>query len=282
MKTTFLIFLLLLFPALGGAQVFSVSSTHVAQGDTLVFTVGPQWRTPGVAVRVFDKTFEANRSGMMYVGVDPDIAPGKYAAFLVDARTGIRTDWYYEEIEVAKRNFLEVKLSFRAPRASSSARRAREAAAISAAYARGNSYENYAAGEYSYPINPLPIITGEFYSKRIYTDGMIAHRGVDLRAAKGVPVTAINAGRVVLAVRNFSLEGNAVIVDHGSGIFSVYIHFSKLEVKEGQTVNKGQVLGLAGATGDARGPHLHFMVKVGGVAVDPLRFVEIANSNLIK
>ncbi len=262
---------------LGQAQVFSVSSTHVVQGDTLVFTVGPQWRTPGVAVRVFDKTFEANRFGMMYVGVDPDVVPGKYVAFLVDARTGIRTDWYYEEIEVAKRNFPEIKLPFRAPRATS-ARRAREAVAISAAYARGNSYENYATGEYSYPINPLPVITGEFYSKRIYTDGMIAHRGVDLRAAKGVLVTAINAGRVVLAVRNFSLEGNAVVVDHGSGIFSVYLHFSKLEVREGQTVNKGQVLGLAGATGDARGPHLHFMVKVGGIAVDPLRFIEIANS----
>lgn len=273
--------LLFLFPVLGQAQVFSVSSTHVVQGDTLIFTVGAQWRAPGVAVRIFNKTFEANKFGMIYVGVDPDIVPDRYIAFLVDARTSIRMGWYNEEIEIARRNFPERQLPFRAPRTRSSLQRAKEKKAINAAYARGNSYESYTINKYSLPVEPL-VVTGEFYSKRVYIDDTLTHRGVDLRAAKGTPVTAINAGKVVLAVRDFSLEGNAVIIDHGSGIFSVYLHLSKLEVREGQMIKRSKVLGLAGATGDARGPHLHFMVKVGSIAVDPLRFIEIANANLIK
>lgn len=273
MKTILTACLIFLFSALGQAQVFSVSERSVEQGGTLVFTMRPEWRTPGIAVKVFDKVFESNKFGMMYVGVDPETKPGKYIAFLIDARTGIRTDWYYEEVEVVKRNFPEIKFSFRAP----PMRRAKEIAVINAAYASGNLHESYPTEPYSYPLSELTV-TGGFYSKRIYADRTIPHRGVDLRAAKGVPVMAINAGKVVLAVRKLSLEGNAVIVDHGSGIFSVYLHLSKLEVKEGQMVNKGRILGLAGATGDAHGPHLHFMVKVNDVAVDPLSFIDTINT----
>ena len=68
-----------------------------------------------------------------------------------------------------------------------------------------------------------------------------------------------------------------VVIDHGSGIFSLYMHLSRIEVREGSKVIKDQVIGLSGATGDARGPHLHFAIKASGTNVDPLSFIEVAN-----
>ncbi|MCK7509931.1 MAG: M23 family metallopeptidase [Desulfobacterales bacterium] len=69
-------------------------------------------------------------------------------------------------------------------------------------------------------------------------------------------------------------SGNAVIVDHGAGVFTSYSHLSRIDVKPGQTVARGAVIGLAGATGRVTGPHLHWTVRIGAANVDPVRFLE--------
>lgn len=258
---------------------FTVSSQSVRQGDVLIITLSPYSRVPRVAVRIFGRDFEPNDQGAIYVGIDPYIKPSRYVAYLVDSGTSLRIDWYSTEIEVLERKFKEVKIQGRKPVSNIPTRqRKREAMAIEQAYYKGNKYKDYTDGKYAYPLVPI-FITKEFYFKRIYRDGVNVHRGVDLRAPKGMPVAAINSGEVVLIARNFFLEGNMVILDHGSGIFSLYLHFSRIDVREGQMVKNGEIIGLSGATGSGvTGPHLHLIVKVNGIYVDPLEFIEIMNT----
>ena len=100
------------------------------------------------------------------------------------------------------------------------------------------------------------------------------HSGVDLKAEKGTPVISINSGRVVLTGDHF-FNGLFVVVDHGGAVQSMYFHLDKISVQQGDTVAKGQVVGLVGATGRATGPHLHFGIRINGARIDPLQFIKV-------
>lgn len=97
------------------------------------------------------------------------------------------------------------------------------------------------------------------------------HKGVDLRAATGTRVFAAAAGTVRLA-KDVFFGGNLVYLDHGSRLFSTYAHLSRLDVKPGQKVQAGELLGLSGATGRVSAPHLHWGISLAGVDVDPFVF----------
>lgn len=99
------------------------------------------------------------------------------------------------------------------------------------------------------------------------------HRGVDFRGGMGVPIKACADGVVDLVADHY-FSGRSVYVDHGQGVTSVYFHMSKILVKEGQVIRKGQVLGKMGKTGRATGPHLHFGLYILGEAVNPLPLMD--------
>ena len=99
------------------------------------------------------------------------------------------------------------------------------------------------------------------------------HRGLDFANAEGTPVKASNSGVVGLSER-LPAHGNAVVIDHGQGIFTYYAHLSKILVTVGEKVKKGQVIGLVGATGVATGPHLHFSISLHNLRVDPKQWLE--------
>jgi murein DD-endopeptidase MepM/ murein hydrolase activator NlpD len=92
------------------------------------------------------------------------------------------------------------------------------------------------------------------------------HLGFDLASTQHAPVPAANRGVVMLA-DDFGIYGNTVILDHGYGLMSLYAHLSSIDVKPGQTVERGQRVGLSGATGLAGGDHLHFATLIRGVPV---------------
>lgn len=98
------------------------------------------------------------------------------------------------------------------------------------------------------------------------------HTGLDLAAVTGTPVHAPTPGTIAFA-REFYFSGNTVIVDHGHGLFSTMAHLSVIDVKEGQRVAKGDLLGKVGATGRVTGPHLHWAVRLHGDRVDPLKLI---------
>lgn len=120
---------------------------------------------------------------------------------------------------------------------------------------------------------------GAFGTIRKWGNNIITrHRGVDLKAPF-VPVYAINDGKIAMA-RTYLLEGKFIIIDHGSNIFSLYAHMSKLYVKEREEIKKGQKIGISGNTGNAIGPHLHFAIKVNCATIDPMKFIKTINAKV--
>ena len=124
------------------------------------------------------------------------------------------------------------------------------------------------------PVKNTP--TSAFGTMRIFNSKVVSiHKGVDLGASTGTPVLAANDGIVRLAKEIF-YAGNCVIIDHGMNILTTYAHLSRIHVINGQEVTAGQIIGLAGSTGRANGPHLHWGVRIGGVTVSPLQFYQAA------
>jgi murein DD-endopeptidase MepM/ murein hydrolase activator NlpD len=113
------------------------------------------------------------------------------------------------------------------------------------------------------------------YGYTRYVNGKFAgsHTAIDLAAPTGTEVHATNAGRIVLA-ETLYLTGNSIYMDHGMNLFSQYAHLSKLLVKTGDIVKKGDVIGLVGTTGFSTGPHLHFTFWVGNTPVNPNLFFD--------
>lgn len=115
------------------------------------------------------------------------------------------------------------------------------------------------------------VITSVFGSQRIFNGEVTTtHYGVDLRAGVKTPIFSANAGKVIFAREAF-FGGNMVVLDHGMGIYSSYNHLSVIAVTVGQSVRRGEKLGMAGATGRVTGPHLHWAVRVNGLSVDPFQ-----------
>ncbi|PZO15519.1 MAG: peptidase [Leptolyngbya foveolarum] len=115
------------------------------------------------------------------------------------------------------------------------------------------------------------------YGVQRYYNGVFAedyyHRGVDYAAATGSAVVSPAAGYVRLVgeeTNGFELHGNTIGIDHGQGVLSIMIHLSRIDVKEGDFVTAGQVIGGVGSTGASTGPHLHWGLYVNGIAVDPV------------
>lgn len=122
-------------------------------------------------------------------------------------------------------------------------------------------------------------ISGRFGAQRIYngTPGSY-HSGLDIAMPTGTPFVAPADGVVVLAAKDaFTLEGHLLMIDHGMGLNSAFLHCSELLVEEGQTVRQGQVIGKIGATGRASGPHLHWGMKWNAARVDPLSILQLTN-----
>jgi murein DD-endopeptidase MepM/ murein hydrolase activator NlpD len=128
------------------------------------------------------------------------------------------------------------------------------------------------------PFQPMPNaqVMSKFADRRTYYyEGQEIdqqdHLGFDLASVRHAPLPAANSGVVVLA-RYFGIYGNAVVLDHGFGLMSLYGHLSSIEVEEGQTVERGQSVGRSGETGLAGGDHLHFTMLLHGMAVNPIEW----------
>jgi len=118
-------------------------------------------------------------------------------------------------------------------------------------------------------------ISDVFGSQRVFNGKASSpHLGLDFRVPSGTPVTAMNDGTVLLA-RPLYFEGNFVVLDHGQGLLTLYLHLSEFKVKEGERVTRGQEIGLSGGTGRATGPHLHVAVRWQGVSLDPASLIRL-------
>ncbi len=209
------------------------------------------------------------------IGVDLDAEPGAHRAELTFSYADGRVRTQTEIIDVQSKEFPTTRLTVEPKYVELSeeneARAAREREEINAIYD-----ELTAEAYWTEPFTvPIPGTTGgrNFGHRRIFNEQpRNPHSGADLKATNGTEIFAANRGRVVLA-KNLFFSGNAVFIDHGLGVYTVYLHLSEILVEAGAMVERGELIGLAGATGRVTGPHLHWGVRVLDARVDPFSLI---------
>lgn len=144
----------------------------------------------------------------------------------------------------------------------------REQALVTAARLRDDDRSDFAQ-PFIWPVQGR--ISGRFGNARVYNGQPGAgHSGMDIAAAAGTPVKAPAAGVVTFAAPGLYLTGGTLLIDHGHGVSSNFLHLSRIDVKAGDVVRRGQTIGAVGATGRATGPHLHWGMRWRGAKIDPL------------
>ena len=125
------------------------------------------------------------------------------------------------------------------------------------------------------PAQDADCIISQFGSRRTYNDdpGVYYHTGLDLGYCKGTDVYAPAGGTVVGVFPDQIVRGNTIVIDHGLGVYTMYLHLSEILVEQGAVVESGQLIGIIGTTGRSTGPHLHFEVDIQGTPVNPLTWL---------
>ena len=212
-------------------------------------------------------------------GVSIETAPGKYPLELTAERTTIKTPLtathmfavahaQYPQIKVE----LTVEKKFTEPTPEQQEQIA-EGVRIKQDYLSRVTPAREWDGNFTAPADAT--ISDVFGSQRIFNGkAQSPHQGLDFRVPTGTPVTAMNDGTVLLA-RPLYYEGGFVVIDHGQGLLTLYLHLSEFKVKEGDTVKRGQEIALSGGTGRATGPHLHVAVRWQGTYLDPQRLFQL-------
>jgi len=150
-----------------------------------------------------------------------------------------------------------------------------EEAAKKKAESSGKTYQTKKIGDISFtwPCPASSRITSRFGSRSSPTEGASSnHKGIDIGAPTGTNIVAAASGTVVVSTYSYS-AGNYIMINHGGGVYSVYMHASKLLASVGDTVKKGEVIAKVGSTGYSTGPHLHFGIRVNGTYVNPSQYV---------
>ncbi len=192
---------------------------------------------------------------------------------LIDAKAvvlaGYEADIESGEAEVSALEADMAKMEEELAELEAKLKREEEEAARQAAAAR----RTYDGGSLGFPMAWYYRKTSDFgYRNHPIYGQVLQHNGVDLSADTGTAIYAAYKGTVVVSTYNSS-AGNYIMIDHGSGLMTVYMHCSKLLVSVGETVSKGQTIGLVGSTGNSTGPHLHFSVRLNGSYVDPKPYI---------
>ncbi|QEE31085.1 M23 family metallopeptidase [Terriglobus albidus] len=267
--------LLLLVSSVLCAQTLTWQPQHVEQGSPVLFTLildRPATRVTATWLGKELGFFPANdrRTWYALAGTDVEQGPASYPVSISGTYASGGALNTTQEMQITAANFhsstLSVAKAFIAPSPAAQRQMERDAVAKKRAFASSASQPLW-SGSFAAPVASR--VFDNFGDNRIFNGKKVSiHRGSDFPARPGTPVHALNSGRVVLAQRMF-LEGNCVIIDHGNQLFSIYMHFSRLQVKAGEMVKKGQLLGLSGATGRVTGPHLHVSMRWSGENLNP-------------
>jgi murein DD-endopeptidase MepM/ murein hydrolase activator NlpD len=203
-------------------------------------------------------------------GASLETKPGKYVLTLVGKTVRGEGISFQQSIPVGKANYRQISVTVPKQYTEPGPEQLREIEQDKAVKQRvlGQvSLERDWAGKFLPPVNAP--ISDVFGTARVFNGNVQSvHQGLDFGVPAGTPVAALNAGTVLLAQMLF-FEGNCVVIDHGQGLLTIYMHLSKIEVKEGEQVKRGEQIALSGGTGRATGPHLHVAVRWQGVYLDP-------------
>jgi len=227
-------------------------------------------------------TFSYNASTKTWfalAGVTFETAPGKYTLTLTGTRAATNAPLAFTRtFTVARAQYPKIKVElavekkFTEPNPEQQAQIA-EGVKIKQDYLSRVTPDREWDGTFTAPVDAA---TSDVYGSQRIFNGVAQrpHWGLDYRVHTGTPVAAMNSGTVLLA-RFLYFEGNCVVIDHGQGLLTLYFHLSEIKVKEGDSVKRGQEIGLSGGTGRATGPHLHVAVRWQGTYLDPARLLQL-------
>ena len=250
------------------------------QGEVVLVTIPVKGRPDRITGRFLTRTLtffpvkEQTYAGLL--GLDMQDRPGRYE-LTIDVVYPQRTERRSLAVLVMKEEYPEQRLTLPSNMVDldkkTLARVTTESKAVHEAFDAFVPHPLW-KGRFVEPVSGK--ISGRFGSRRVINgQPRKPHSGEDIAAPKGTPVIAMNDGMVRLTADHF-FSGKGVIVDHGLGLFSMYFHLSSVDVKHGQVVKKGQVIGKVGSTGRATGPHLHWGVRLNGSRVDPYSLLDLS------
>jgi murein DD-endopeptidase MepM/ murein hydrolase activator NlpD len=212
-------------------------------------------------------------------GVSLETAPGKYTLELTGVRPAAKTPLTFtRKLGVARAAYPKIKVELTVEKkftepGPEQLRQIEEGKEVKQDYLNRVTADRLWSGAFTAPADAP--ISDVFGSQRIFNGAASSpHQGLDFRVPPGTPVAAMNNGAVLLA-RPLYFEGNFVVIDHGQGLLTLYLHLSEFKVKEGDVVKRGEVIGLSGGTGRATGPHLHVAVRWQGTYLDPARLIHL-------
>jgi len=263
------------------AVLLTQSSPHVdvadralQPGEMVVLTIfGTTTAAPHV--RAFDRDLHPYSIGdgrwQVLVGLDLDVKPGPH-----DVRINEGSTHHTEVLQVQPKRFPTRRLTgdpnFVTPPPRAAERIEADARLLAATWASPAPTRLWNA-PFTRPVKDAA--NSAFGTRSIFNgQPRNAHGGADFLSPAGTPIHAPNAGRVAIA-RDLYYSGNTVVLDHGLGLFSTFAHLSAFDVREGDLVERGQLLGRVGATGRVTGPHLHWAIRSDGARVDPLSLLAV-------
>jgi murein DD-endopeptidase MepM/ murein hydrolase activator NlpD len=257
---------------------------RLVNGAPVLFRVKPPVPVESLSGTWFGHqlAFSFDRSSKTWfalAGISFETAPGKYALELTGERKTNHTPVSFTRkftVSAAKypkiRTQLAVEGKFTEP-SPEQLKQIDEDQKTKQEYLGRITAEREWSGDFAAPVHAA---TSDVYgSQRIFNGkAQRPHYGLDYRVPTGTVVDAMNEGTVLLA-RPLYFEGNCVVIDHGQGLLTLYLHLSQISVKEGEVVKRGQQIGLSGGTGRATGPHLHVAVRWQGTYLDPARLLQM-------
>lgn len=251
------------------------------QGSVAFFTVEterPSVRVSGTWIGKSLTFFPSDNPKVWHAlaGADLETQPGSYDLSITAVLAGGRAAKSTKSVDLAAADFktgtLDLPQNYVTPDAAGQKEIARDEIAKKRAYAHVSPRPLW-SGDFVKPVEAAP--TDSFGESRVLNEERSStHRGTDFPVKEGTPVVSSNAGTVVLA-RELFYEGNCIIVDHGDKFFTIYMHLSRMDVKEGDKLRKGARIGFSGATGRVTGPHLHMAVRWNGAYLDPVQLLAL-------
>ncbi len=244
----------------------------VRPGDVVAVRITVPSGATGVAIHAFDTAWPAYQENATtwrgLIGIDLDRRPG---TFDVVASVAAPPGSVTRPLAVVARRFrtrtLTVAPDYVNPSPELMARITADAAFMTAAYEHTSDTPAWINGF----VRPVPGRANSSFGTRSVFNGerRNPHAGTDFLSGTGTPIHAPAGGRIV-AARDLFFTGNTVVIDHGLGVFSMLAHLSRIDVREGDAVDTGTIVGLVGATGRVTGPHLHWALRIGKARVDAL------------
>lgn len=255
------------------------SSVSLVRGDLILITIKadilekPQiiWRKKEIPL-IYS---QANASWRGFIAADLKQKPGVYKVVVQLPSSGFEKEFY---IRVNDRDYGVRKLNLDPKKVELDAEalnRVKNEAAIVNKLWTADCQLPLWDDRFLMPVDKK--IVGTFGRRSIINKRKRApHTGVDISGKLGDPVKAIHNGTVMLVADHF-FTGNSLYLDHGGCIISMYFHLDKILVKDGDQIEKGQIIGLVGATGRVTGPHLHWGVRINGARVNPLTLIKLSS-----